>query len=160
MQYLAMRLVRRTLLIWTAGLLAGGNLLVVLPAALPRGRDWVTYAGLGSLAYMIPVGRAASAYEEHRWKPGLDATRFASEPVDYVTLTPEPTFGHFVQVIRDLKKRHRCNVLIHYPGIRTVTSGSAGFERAFEIPVLMLCGEPLADANIPGPVLEDGFVTG
>lgn len=138
-------------------MLLGGNLLLLVPMVLPERRAWVTHVGLDSLSYFIPINRAASTYRNGRWQPGLNATRIAPEPIDYVTLAPRPTYGQFLRVIRDLKRRGRCNVLIHYPGIPIVKPEVAGAEIVFDVPALVLCGDAIGDAGINEPVPADGF---
>ncbi|MGW8191743.1 hypothetical protein [Sphingomonas hankookensis] len=159
MQYRRMRRTRRTVLTWIAGLLVCGNLVIMVPAMVPEKREWVTHAGLDSMAYMIPLDRTASAYRDEHWKPGLDETRLAPDSIDYVTLAPGPTYGKFLHVIRDLKRRRRCNVLIHYPGIRILEPEAIGVERVFDVPALVLCGRAVGDAGIQEPVPTDGFIT-
>lgn len=154
-----MQLPRRSILLWVTGLLVAGNVVLLFPTAVPAKQERVTYVGLDSASYFVPLDRPASTYRQHRWKPGLDETRLAPDPVDYVTLVPEPTLGQFIKVIGDLKQRHRCHVLVHYPGIGIVEPAFGNGESVFDIPVLALCGDPLGDAGNQEPVPQDRFVT-
>lgn|GEM_PF-4981648 len=81
-------------------------------------------------------------------------------PVDYISLSSTPTFGQFLKIVRDLKQRDRCNVLIHYPGIGIFTPDSAetGLKPMFNVPAFVLCGEALGDAGIADPIADDGFM--
>lgn len=161
-----MRLLRRTLLS-AATLLIGFDLFVVLVAIAHRERVWVTHVGLDSASYMIPVDRHAATFRQNRWQPGLDDTKIESvrrdsvlAPVDYISLSPNPTFGRFLVIVRDLKRRDRCNVLIHYPGIGVFKPDPAetGLKPVFDVPALVLCREALGDAGILEPITDDGFV--
>lgn len=165
-RYRRMKMLRRTLT-YVATLLIGFDLFVVLVAVAQRERVWVTHVGLDSASYLIPLERKAAMFRQNRWQPKLDATKIESvrrgsslAPVDYISLSSTPTFGQFLDIVRDLKQRDRYNVLMHYPGIGVFKPDSAetGLEPMFDVPALVLCGEALGDAGISDPIADDGFM--
>ncbi|WP_156347256.1 MULTISPECIES: hypothetical protein [unclassified Sphingomonas] len=147
-------------------LIAGFDLFVLHAAMVGWERVWVTHVGLDSARYAIPIDRRPATFREKRWQPALDDTKIESVqrgsvrvPVDYISFSSNPTFGKFLEMVRDLKRRGRCNVLVHHPGInifRPETIGPAP-KPMFDVPALVLCGEALGDAGITSPVTEDGF---
>ncbi len=158
---------RRQTLVAAAALLAGFDLFFILVAIANRERVFVTHVGLDSASYMVPIDRKAATFRQERWQPTLDDTKIESVrsnsvlvPVDYISLSPDPSYGQFLAIVHDLKRRGRCNVLVHYPEIRIVKPDSAemGMGPVFDVPALVLCGEALGDAGISEPIADDGFV--
>lgn len=150
-----------------AALLAGFDLFFILVAIANRGRVFVTHVGLDSASYMAPIDRKAATFQQKRWQPTLDDTKiesvrsdFVLVPVDYVSLSPAPSYGQFLAIVHHLKRRGRCNVLVQCPEIRIVKPDSAelGMDPVFDVPALVFCGEALGDAGISDPIADDGFV--
>lgn len=120
----------------------------------------LTYAGLDSYGMVLPRSMQGTRLAKGKWD--RDPTTVLN--VDYgrgsvprrvalVSLTSEITFGKAVAVIRDLKKRKICNLLI---------TESSGFNSFMDLPedqmlasALVLCGEPLGDAGWHGPLPPD-----
>ncbi|KQN37418.1 hypothetical protein ASG37_10205 [Sphingomonas sp. Leaf407] len=109
-----------------------------------------THIELDSLAMVVPSRRPAARLVDGRWDmdPRPDAERpFPGLPrLAYVSLAPDPTLGHAVRMIRDLRQRGICNVLIREGGSPySVSDFPGGRDRDLQIPALVLCGEAIGD---------------
>lgn len=128
----------------------------------------ITYVGLDSTGLTVPMTMRASRLRSGKWDSDpLHALR--SVRIDFglgvrqpsfalVSLDPEGSYGKAVEVIRDLKARHICNVLIREGGQAegVVIDFPNGPDQALTIPAIVLCGSPVGDAGFFGTLPADG----
>jgi hypothetical protein len=124
----------------------------------------ITYVGTDSVAVVVGTQARAAQLQNGKW----DFDPIQSFPVDIgfgprekdislVSLAPKQTLGQAVEVIRDLKSRHLCNVLILESANIGMEAGDALDQsgRVLEIPALVLCGYPIGDAGFLGKLPTD-----
>lgn len=137
----------------------------------------ITYVGLDSFEMLVPMRTRAAKLSSGRWDieptQALRSAPFQSEepasgkPLAFVSLTPRPNYGSAIRVIRDLKARRICNLLIREGGQpEPPTFRFPDGDTALAVPALILCGSAIGDASsftdLPedGPIHVDGAVEG
>jgi hypothetical protein len=122
----------------------------------------ITYAGLDSLNVVVAVHEPAAKLRNGKWDidpfqplrlvSPATTTGVRKRRLAFVSLDPYPTFGAAMNVIRDLKRRNICNVLIREAGILEgePVNFPHGRDRALSIPALVLCGGSMGDAGFSG----------
>lgn len=120
----------------------------------------ITFVGLDSFAMVMPKAMQGARLASGKWDRDptsilkLDFAR-GRDPrrVALVSLAPEPTLGKAVAVIRDLKNRKICSLLI------TDSGSFHNFkdlpDNKIEVSSLLLCGEPVGDAVWIGTLPPD-----
>jgi hypothetical protein len=129
----------------------------------------ILYVGADSFALTVPMKMRASKLLGGKWDS--DPLRFRSVQIEFgmglqrhslalVSLEPEGNYGKAVEVLRDLKKRHICNVLIREVGRaeseRVIIDFADGPDRALTIQAIALCGNGIGDAGFSGTLPKDG----
>jgi hypothetical protein len=129
----------------------------------------ITHIGLDSTDMLVPISMRPAKLRAGKWDidpiPTLDANiletvrNLGVKPLALVSLSPQPTYGQAISVIRSLKARRVCNVLIreggwHEPGALIRFPG--GPEKVLRIPPLVLCGSAVGDAGFSGTLPADG----
>jgi hypothetical protein len=131
---------------------------------------YITHIGLDSLEMIIPMGARAARLHNGIWD--IDPMKaMKSVPIDQargidgkslalVSLAPRSTYGQAINVIRNLKARRICNVLIRESG--RAEGGSfnfpGGVDRALAVPAIVLCGSSIGDAGFYGDLPADGRI--
>ena len=130
----------------------------------------ITYAGLDSQAAWVPSSKPPARFVSGKWDIGpvitLDLEMMNGRnprDVALVTLAPELTFGKAIAVIRDLKNRQVCNLLIRdseVDGGRLYSPIGSGHDEGTDqdevaILSLVLCGYSIGDAGWNGPLPPD-----
>jgi hypothetical protein len=151
---------RRSLLILIAAALAIANILYFTWYLRYRpDESRITYVGLDSYVVVLSKPPSSSVFQDGQWKPALTKTQIIAEdwwgkpmPVSLVSLFPHPTYAHFIEVIRDLKHRQKCNVLIVENGqLFALPDEDAPVpQNEIYLPALVLCGKPIGDAGFAG----------
>jgi hypothetical protein len=72
----------------------------------------------------------------------------------FISLAPTPTYGRFIESIRDLKARGICNVVIRENDAPEARVGNG--RNALTIPALVLCGNSIGDAGFDVSLPPDG----
>jgi hypothetical protein len=128
----------------------------------------ITYIGLDSLGMVLPVRTRPAKWVAGKWDIDPAATLNANmsgtfedtsqRPLALVSLAPQPTYGRAIGIIRALKARHVCNVLIREGGRLDpeIINFPGGPDRALEIPAVVLCGNSVGDAGFQGVLPADG----
>ena len=127
----------------------------------------ILYIGADSFALTVPMKMRASRLLDGKWDS--DPQRFKSVQIEFgigpqrhslalVSLEPEGNFGKAVEVLRDLKARHICNVLIREVGRAEgiIINFPCGPDRALTIQAIVLCGNGIGDAGFSGTLPKDG----
>ncbi len=121
----------------------------------------LTFAGLDSLDVGVPKSMRPARFTNGKWDFGpvtkLEVSMLGGwrmREVALVSLAPELTLGKAVAVLRDLKARKVCNVLIRDSPVDDYYFKA---KRRQEVAVitLVLCGEPIGDAGWSGPPPPD-----
>ena len=78
-----------------------------------------------------------------------------------VSLSPNQTYGHFIEVIRDLRARKKCNVLIREDGkpLKALAPHPDGSFDSWENSAIVLCGHQIGDAGFSGTLPPDEQTT-
>lgn len=128
----------------------------------------ITWVGIDSLGIEVPASQAAARLREGQGNGSGDrgpdspiAVRARSgreRPLAFITLEPRPTYGHFIEAIRDLKARKNCNVAIREGGksLRSAIPLPDDSFEMLEVPAFVLCGTQLGDAGFSGTLPPDG----
>jgi hypothetical protein len=128
----------------------------------------ITYVGLDSTDMLVPVSMRSAKLRAGKWDvdpiPTINAAMFETtrdaraRPVALVSLAPRSTYVQAISVVRALKARHVCNVLIREGGrLEPVTINFPdGPDKALAIPPLVLCGTSIGDAGFYGDLPADG----
>lgn len=128
----------------------------------------ITHVGIDSASFIIPAKTRAAAWRNGHWD--IDPTSASrplyedfeverkTHPVALITLEPEGSFGKAISLIRFLKSRGICNVLIRESGRfgDEIVDFPDGPDRALDLPALVLCGTQLGDAGFSGTLAPDG----
>jgi hypothetical protein len=149
------------MLILAATMLAIGNLFFLLWNYSRRAdQAYLTFIGLDSWAVVASPAPVGSALQGGQWNPALVKTKILAHdwfgkpmPIAVVTLSPRQTYGHFLEVIHNLKAQKLCNVLIVEDAQRSELTTSPD---EVMIPALVLCGYAVGDAGFSGTLPEDG----
>jgi hypothetical protein len=148
------------MLILAATLLAAINIFILLWNYWDRAdRTYLTFIGLDSLAVVSSPAPVGSALSDGQWTPAVAQTQILAHdyfdkpmPVAVITLAPRPTYGHFLEVIRNLKAQNLCNVLI----VENAQQSEITSPGEVEIPAFVLCGSSVGDAGFSGTLPKDG----
>lgn len=130
----------------------------------------ITYVGLDSLAFDVPEYKRASRFQNGKWDINPEESYqkvFPSSPSGqktpnfyYVSLEPSKTFGHAITVLRDLKARRMCHILVRENA--DIFWGKTKFALRngviLEIPVWVLCGTGYGDAGFKGNLPSDRLI--
>lgn len=119
----------------------------------------LTFVGLDSFALWALQAPVGSALQGGQWNPALATTQTFAQtmlgnpvPVAVVTLAPRPTYGHFLEVVRNLKAQKRCNVLV----VENSWQPEMTSPDEVIIPAFVLCGYAAGDAGFSGTLPKDG----
>ena len=119
----------------------------------------LTYIGLDSVVEIVPASLRAAEYHSGSWDS--DPTKALhsryneppagqpAKPIAFVGLGPRAQFGKAIQIIRDLKARKICHVVIRESGFLSPVAidFGKGPEKSLAIPVIVLCGYPYGDGS-------------
>ena len=130
----------------------------------------ITYVGFDSLSVTVPARMKAAQLRDGKWDinpfqplhpSGGDSTGDSVPPLAYVSLAPLRTYGAATDVIRDLKQRQVCNVVIRESGVlsSTVEDFPGGRDHGLTMDALVLCGRSIGDAGFTGQLPPDGPVS-
>ena len=169
------RTFRFSLIITASALLA-----IDLVWLLNRANGWssygtITFVALDSASIVFPRDQKVSRWHEGSWRPALNSTKITGtdalgkeSQLYLLTLQPNPTFGRFLEVIREFKKRGRCNIALWDSGnVHLDFAQSGGWPKAMtataktlshadvEVPALVLCGNPIGDHGYFEPLPAD-----
>ncbi|WP_264939044.1 hypothetical protein [Sphingomonas caeni] len=128
-------------------------------------RATVIHVGLDSYGMIVPENQPMAKLIDGKWQPDPAADpsvslRDGPERLAMVSLAPDPGYGHFLQVIRDLRARGLCNVAILEGGTphRMSVPLPGGSRDAIEIQAILLCGHTLGDSGFTGQLPPDSEI--
>lgn len=125
---------------------------------------WITYVGVDSLYVPVGPSQNAAAMRNGRWAPSHEKASFTVKDMAdqertlvLITLAPQPTYGRFLQAVRDLRGRGTCNILIREGRMdfETMSGALDASNRDLLIPALVLCGHAIGDAGFEGTLPHD-----
>lgn len=133
----------------------------------------LTYIGLDSVVMTVPASLRAPEYRNGTWDADplrvLRSKYFdppagqQPKPMALVSLGPHASFGHAVEVIRDLKARRVCHVAIREAGTATPVKIDFGKGREMSLDILsiVLCEHPYGDgSSFDGHLPADRLIYG
>ena len=133
----------------------------------------LTYIGLDSVIMTVPASLRAPEYRNGTWDADplrvLRSKYFdppagqKPKPVAFVSLEPDASFGHAIEVIRDLRARRVCHVAIREAGNATPVeiNFGKGRERGLDILSIVLCEHPYGDgSSFDGRLPADRLIYG
>jgi hypothetical protein len=157
---------RRLFLVMVVMALVTANIIFLyLPALYKNPTATIMFVGLDSTGAFVPTAYPFAEFRQGKWVP--DPTVQAREIVEdmggnkqslaLISLMPQPTYGHFIQSVRDLKARNICNIAIREGAepIKSDTPLPDGSFEYFSIPALVLCGQSIGDAGFYGELPPD-----
>jgi hypothetical protein len=124
----------------------------------------ITYVGLESLNMLMPIAEPTLSLKAGQWQ--LDGKPLA-DPAPYLRglasrkrmpMVSAPTFGELPGVLRALKARKACNILIREGGsvLKTGRMADPPGEEMLDVQALVLCGNSAGDAGFYGTLPPDG----
>lgn len=157
---------RRLFLVMVVLALVTVNIIFLyLPAHDDGSPTTITFVGLDSLGVVVPASTPFAEFHEGKWLP--DPKAQAREIVEdmgrnkrslaLISLMPRPTYGRFIQSMRDIKARNICNIAIlegaeHIKSTAPLPDGSQEY---LQIPAFVLCGHAIGDAGFYGELPPD-----
>lgn len=129
----------------------------------------ITYAGIDSMGEAFPENQAALSLKAGALQPDPGAmvtvNRLGGDPrqLAVVGLAATPTYGRFIEMIRQLRARRLCNLAIRRERAQGLTpfisdrfkAGTEGFEYT---PWLVLCGGSIGDTGFQGTLPPDSKI--
>jgi len=124
----------------------------------------ITYIGLESLSMLMPIAEPTLSLKAGQWqldgKPLADSTAYLRSLAakKRMPMVSAPTFGELPGVLRALKARKACNILIREGGTAFTTGPMANppGEEMLDVQALVLCGNSAGDAGFHGTLPPDG----
>lgn len=124
----------------------------------------VTYVGLDSATMVVDADVPALSLDAGHWRLGAQpmadpagyAKQLAAE--GHMPAVTAPNYGQLVHVLRDLKARKICNILIREGGTRIAAAPTSEVPDwdTLEIPAIVLCGNAMGDSGFHGSLPADG----
>jgi len=126
----------------------------------------ITYAGLDSAVIVMPAStnepvlslRARQWHLDGTPLPDVAAYLRGLAKGHRLPMVSVPSLGALPGVLRSLKARKACNILIREGGssFRTGPLATPPNTEMLDIPALVLCGNPIGDAGFSGILPPDG----
>lgn len=120
----------------------------------------VTHVGLDSFGLPLPAPEWAAAFRKSEQNHGggeVDVPAHDmgghTRSLTLIVLAPTPTYGHFIDAIRDLRARGKCNLMVREGAQPTRNLDGAQDWRSM---ALVLCGRSIGDAGFYGTLPPDG----